>query len=232
MSNRDFTKVVTETFTNAREFCHVGVFIDKAVFGDPFQLESPTSGLVRTNTGISVIDRTQSVVNFKSPGSGRQRFVVGFGGSEDDVFAVKLMLQFGRHPAVDVMVVDLKNNTSKQVENENYLEYEMLQASIPEYMRDRVKFSSAPASGGLDFLFATLGEPTAAETVLVVGRGNTHRDATSPGTNDQAALGQLAAISLQLIREKALQVSLMIVQQKKEIHDDGMGRHKSVISNE
>lgn len=232
MSNRDFTKLVTETFTSARELCHVGVFIDKAVFGDPFHLESPTSGLFRTNTGISVIDRAQSAVNFKSPGNGRQRFVVAFGGREDDIFAVKLALQFARHPAVSLMVVDLQDHTTKQTENANYLEYEMVQASIPEHMKDRVDFSSAVDSGGLDFLFATLGEPTTAETVLVVGRGDINRDATSPGNNDQAALGQLAALSLQSIREKALQVSLMVVQGKRDNPDEELRRHKSLIGDD
>ena len=232
MSNRDFAKVVIETFANAREFCHVGVFIDKAVFGDLFQLESPTSGLVRTNTGISVIDRAQSVVNFKSPSSGRQRFVVAFGGSEDDIFAVKLALQFAKHPSVDVVVVDFQDNQYERTENANYLEYDLLQASMPEHMQYRVNFSSAAASGGLDFLFATLGEPTSAETILVVGRSGTHRDATSPSTTDQAVLGQLAAASLQLIREKALQVSLMIVQGRKESPDEELRRHKSMIADE
>ena len=232
MSNRDFAKLVTETFTKAQDVCHVGVLIDKAVFGDPFHLQSSTSGLVRTNTGVSMVDNTQSVVDFRLPSSGRQRFVVEFGGSEDDIFGIRLALQLARHPSVNVMVVDLKDNATIQTENANHLEYEMLQASIPEHMKERVVFSSAAESAALDFLFATLGEPTSAETVLVVGRGDANRDATIPGTNDQAALGKLAAASLQLIREKALQVSLMIVQGKRDSPDEPLRRHKSLIGDE
>jgi len=223
LANREFAKLVSETFEKARISSSVGVVVDKLVISQAPKLESPVVDrqawqLNRTNTGISVPDAGQSVINFKLADSGRQRLLVLYSGGEDSLFAVKLGLQFAKNDNVDLKV--LRPMVSKEADEEHedeLFEYKTLKSSVTAQMKQRVQFieSEGPAMGAV---IAALTEPSSAETLLILGRGSSDMslsmfDSASSVTNQ--ALGTLATSMLAELREKELNSSIMVVQKRR-----------------
>ena len=222
LTNREFTKLVMEIFDEARSFCHVCVFIDKAVFMSQEKIESSTIDrsnftLQRTNTGISVADRFQSVVNFRLPDSGRQHILVLYQGGDDDLYAVKLGLQLVRHDIVDLKIkkLGLKEEGS---DDGHHIDFDTLKASITDDMKERVTIDET-ATAALEAVTAAVNDPSSAETVVITGRGSVNMSASvlsSSNRADSKVLGAFATAFLYAIQEKSLKTGLIAVQAKKE----------------
>lgn len=225
LANREFSKLVAETFEKARNSSNVGVIIDKLVISQAPSAESPVaerSGaawqLSRTNTGINLADVGKSVINFKLADSGRLRLIVMFTGSDDDLFAVKLGLQFAKNDHVDLIVVRPAVTQDADDEHEDStFDYRTLRSSVPAYMTKRVHFMDSDNSAG-EAARASLSEPSSAETLLVVGRGGADMSLSTVSSysgNSSQILGSLATTMLTLLKEKDLNASLLVVQKRR-----------------
>ena len=225
LSNREFTKMVVETFEKARSFCHVGVLIDRGVFATQEKIESPTTDtapytLARTNTGISVAERNQSVVEFMLPDSGRQRIIVVVQGGDDDMYAVKLALQLARHDVVDLKIVKIGSKEDASDDGHDF-DFSIIKSGITESMKHRVIIEESDGEP-LQALIKAVNEPSAAETVTLMGRGSVDMSAsvqTTGSREDTRVLGPFATTVLSAVREKALKTGLMIVQARRDNDD-------------
>jgi Sodium/hydrogen exchanger family len=240
LANREFAKLVSETYEKARSFCHVGVFIDKTVMGKLEKVESPTVErppwqLTRTTTGISMADKMQSVVDFKLADSGRQRMIVLYQGGADDIFAVKFALQLARNEVVNLKII--RAGFSKEAEsNEDreHYEFDTVRASIPDKMQARVTFVDTETAA-LEAMLSAAHEPSSAETVIIIGRGSmdVSTSLTSTSSRDESrALGPLATSALSALRERAVGMGLMIVQAKCEPSEGELRRKTTNLSEE
>lgn len=238
LANREFAKLVSETYDKARHTCHVGVFIDKTVMGKTAQPDSPsaerpTRQLTRTPTGISMVEKMQSFVDFKLADSGRQRIIVLYQGGGDDVFAVKLALQLAKNKVVDLKILRAERyKEALEHEDSSDFEFETLRSSIPENMRDRVTFIDGETSV-LEAMLVAVSEPSSAETVVVVGRGSVDMSASAmvgSSRDDSRALGALATKALHTVKENALNAGLMIVQAKREAQEESLKRKATNLS--
>lgn len=222
LANREFCKLVAETFEKARNSSNVGVLVDKLVISPACQTETPvgergTWQLNRTNTGISVAGAGQSVINFKLADSGRQRLIVLYTGGDDDLFAVKLGLQFAKNDHVDLKVLRPLAGRDADDNQEDVFEYRTLKSSVPAYMAKRVQFEE-PDSTALEAVRTALSGPSSAETLLVVGRGTVDMSLSmvssySGGTGQ--ILGSFATSMLTVLKEKELTASLLVVQKRR-----------------
>lgn len=228
LANRPFAALVTETFEKARHSCHVGVFIEMTALEGPGTrtnspiTEKPTRQLSR------VPDLLESGVQFKLADNRRYRIVVLYQGGEDDLLAVKLALQLARSESVDLRVV--RAGTGDETDDEDYkhgpsddFEFNVMRAGIPESTKQRVDFIDLD-SVDREAVLTTLSEPTGgAETVMILGRGvhvGMSTMASTSSRDESQVLGPLAMVALNLIRDHALNVELMVVQAKREARDD------------
>lgn len=223
LANREFTKLAAETFEKARNSSNVGVLIDKLVISQSPKVESPIVEraawqLNRTNTGISVADAGQSVINFKLADSGRHRLIVLYTGGEDDLFAVKLGLQFAKNDQVDLKIVrPAAGRDAEEDHDDSTFEYKTLRSSVPAYMAKRVQFEDSD-NPALEAARAALSEPSSAETLLIVGRGAADVSLSmisSYSGNAAQVLGSLATSMLADCKEKELNASLLVVQKRR-----------------
>jgi hypothetical protein len=218
LGNREFAKLVLDMFEKARNFSSVGVMIDKLVISQASKPESPVaergawSSLQRTNTGISIADQGKSVINFQLQDSGRQRLVVVYAGGEDDLFAVKLGLQFARNDMVDLSILRVAVN--KDADEDDHFDYRAVKSTLPTAMQSRVRFMEVEASA-LEAVQTVLTEPTSAETLLIVGRGTADLSlsTTTSGYSTQA-LGSLATSMVQHLKDTNANASLLVVQKR------------------
>ncbi|RMZ75430.1 hypothetical protein DV737_g5286, partial [Chaetothyriales sp. CBS 132003] len=231
LSNRDFTKLASETYDKVRGFASVGVFIDSRVFERHGQLdasapERPTSTLQRSNTGLSISasEKGQAVLEFKLPDSGRQHIVAVYQPGHDDLYGVRLALQLARHSTVDVKIIkatggDDAASLSSSGYDHHDLDFKLATATITEEMRPRVRIEEAD-SGALEAVIAAVNEPSAAQKLVIIGRGSTgvSAGAVAPSSADSRVFGPLATAVLQTVREKALQTSLLVVQARRDPH--------------
>lgn len=225
LANREFARLVSDTFDKARNFSNVGVIIDKLVISQSLPEadsvatpDRPNFALNRTNTGISIADRNRSVIEFKLADSGRQRLIVLYTGGQDDLFAVKLGLQFAKNDSVDLKVI--KTTTNKEAdedEHEETFDYKTLKSSVPDHMKSRVRFIDSE-SGPTDAAVTAIKEPSSAETLLIVGRGSADLSlsaisSASSGVSG-SALGSLGTSLVHDLKEKKLNSSLLVVQKR------------------
>ena len=228
LHNREFAKLVSETFDKARDFCHVGVFIDKAVmiktaFPESPSMERPTRRLTRTATGISVTDKRPSMIDFKLADSGRERLIVLYQGGDDDLFAVRFGMQLARNEIVDLNVI--RAGVSSDDDSEDS-EFDTIKASIPAEMQSRVTFTD-DETAALEAALNAVHEPSSAETMVIVGRGSVDMSSsmqTTSSHNDHRALGPLSTTALHALRENGVNAGLMVVQAKRDIGEDGLKR--------
>ncbi|KAL2403939.1 K(+)/H(+) antiporter 1 [Exophiala dermatitidis] len=201
LANRDFGSMVTEVFKRARRTCHVAVFIDHSILGGPGaaghaeappqERQSPLQ-LSRTMTGKSTVEHINSTVQFKLPDSGRYRLVVVYQGSDDDLFAVRLGLQFAKNELVDLQILDARTDLDdddydEMIDDESPKEaeagphgarrhtdqeFELLRTRVPDAVRPRVSFTDLDSSShqGVGAVLEAIAQPSAAETIVMVGR--------------------------------------------------------------
>ena len=206
LANRQFSLLAAETFEKARGTCHVGVVLEKAILcplarDDMSKPESPvaersiTRQLSRTLTGISLADQMKSIVHFKLSDSGRYRlFALYQSGSEDDLFAVRIALQFAKNDLVDLKILNIRHSGSdktnaaisneheKNVESKHSQtlktpadhEFESLRSTISTCeSNSRVTILDMDVSS-IEAITTALSEPSSAETLLIVGRGTAY----------------------------------------------------------
>ncbi|RMZ86357.1 hypothetical protein DV736_g6419, partial [Chaetothyriales sp. CBS 134916] len=229
LSNREFTKLVSETYDKLHGFAHVGVFIDSGVFETQTQLDSggperPTLMLQRSNPGLSVSssENVQAVVEFKLPGSGRQRIVAVYQHGHDDLHGVQLALQLARHSTVDLKIIKATGGDDEESSDDDHhdLDFKIATATITEEMRRRVKIEEAKSTA-LEAVIAAVNEPSTAQKLVIIGRGSI---GASSGTvtlssSDSRVFGPWATAVLQTVREKGLKTSMMVVQARRDPHD-------------
>ncbi len=248
LANRAFASLTSELFDKAQETCHVGVVLDKTVLcrPDPAHFEStsptaerPTRQLSRTMTGISMIDQANSTVHFNQVhgDTGRYRLLVVYEGmGQDDLFAVRFGLQLAKNTMVDLKVLVVPtahgngdefeisrkggNKTKQNVGDE----FEMLRSSVPDVTADRVSFVDLAAGiSSLDAVTTAIAEPSAAETVVLLGRNASERTpmlaAASSSREESRALGSLATSLVNVISERTLSAGLLVMQAKRDVED-------------
>ena len=242
LANSAFSSLTAEVFRKAHDSFSVGVFIDKATLSateEAPSTNSPTETrtgkpLARTVTGMSVVEQTNPTVHFKLSDSGRYRLFVLYNGSEDDLYAVKLGLQFVRNDAVDLVILNVRpsipTHDHDDIEHESELkssrhgpharpgdfEFETLRP-LPTSLNARVTFIDLDISA-LDAITTAIAEPSAAETIVLLGRSISASSSSAAAagsgsaTLDTRALGPLATHLVRAIREKGLATGLLVVQ--------------------
>lgn len=195
LANSAFSSLAAEVFRKAHDSCSVGVFIDKTALtaDDPLSTTSPvetrtTKPLARTVTGMSVVEQTNPTVHFRLSDSGRYRLFVLYNGSEDDLYAVKLGLQFARNDAVDLIILNVRPAPPQHHEYDDGddhavdeikglgatrprpgdFEFETLRP-VPASLNARVTFVDLDIAA-LDAITSAVAEPSAAETIVLLGR--------------------------------------------------------------
>lgn len=232
LANREFARLVTETFEKARNSSNIGVIIDKQVISPSPQISSPSEErpawqLNRTTTGISVADRKQSVIEFQLPDSGRQRLIVLYTGGEDDLFATKLGLQFAKNESVDLKVIKVSTHSDgEEDDHDDSFDFTTLKTSVPDNMKGRVQFVDSGASP-LEAVTTALREPSAADTLVILGRGSSDLSlsvVSSAGSGSSPALGSLATNMVHELKDKKLNASLLVVQKKASAPASGLNK--------
>ncbi|KAL2428794.1 K(+)/H(+) antiporter 1 [Exophiala dermatitidis] len=205
LANREFGSMVTEVFKRARRTCHVAVFIDHSILAgagaaraeSPLQERQSPLHLSRTMTGKSTLEHINSTVQFKLPDSGRYRLIVVYQGSNDDLFAVRLGLQFAKNDLVDLQILDARtaldnDDYDEMIDDESPKdaeaglhgarrhtdqEFQLLRTRIPDAVQPRVSFTDLEPAGhqsvfGLSVraVLEAIAQPSAAETIVMVGR--------------------------------------------------------------
>ena len=101
------------------------------------------------------------------------------------------------------------------------LDFNILRAGITDDMKARTVIEEID-SGALEALLSAINDPSAAETVVILGRASVDMSASfqSPSSReDTRVLGPFATNVLHTIKEKSVQAGLMIVQGKRETEE-------------
>ncbi|KEF56978.1 uncharacterized protein A1O9_07168 [Exophiala aquamarina CBS 119918] len=266
LANMEFSSLAAEIFRKAHDTCSVGVLIDKtALTAENSTTDSSAEAraprpLARTLTGVSVAEQLKSSVHFKLSDSSRYRLFVLYSGSDDDLYAVKLGLQLVKNEAVDLIILNVRptpvphdddegdhvleikdsgNGGAAKSRNADF-EFETIRTSLLHFLRRRVTFVDLDISP-LDAITAAIAEPSAAETIVLIGRG---APASSSGAlfnslsnsgilgggssstavaGDSRALGPFATRLVRSVREKGLATALLVVQARRQIDDEAVG---------
>lgn len=248
LANKQFATLAAEMFEKVRHMCHAGVIIEKATMSeaDPDRAESPVQEriprLSRTPTGImSLAEHVNSTVHFKLGDSGRYRLFVLYQGSEDDLFGVRLGLQLAKNEMVDLKIVNARLDEVDMIKQAGGAsgdaqppssttadadrEFEMVRTSIADCLSDRVTITDL-AMSGFEALSSAIAEPSAAETIIIVGRNTSIRDsslsasASGSSRDESRALGARATTLVKAIRQRKFHTGLLIVQAKREEEED------------
>ncbi|KIX07737.1 uncharacterized protein Z518_02391 [Rhinocladiella mackenziei CBS 650.93] len=248
LANRAFAALAGEMFEKARETCHVGVVVDKSLLCGPSACsaespiqERPTRQLSRTLTGISLAEQMNSTIHFKLSDSGRYRLFALFQGGEDDLFAVRFALQLAKNECVDLRILSARVDEVEESHKETGVhtpkmaadfEFETLRVSIPEILTERVTVVDVDISG-LEAVTTAIAEPSAAETVVILGRSTAATPdhslsnsmilgGGSSSRDDSRTLGPLATSVVKAVREKQLHTGLLVVQARREADEAGL----------
>ncbi|KIV82501.1 hypothetical protein PV11_04605 [Exophiala sideris] len=248
LANRAFAGLAGEIFGKAWNTCHVGMVLDKTVLCTPdlSSVDSPVldragrQQLSRTVTRVSVVDQAhaQSTVHFPLAHSERYRLLVLYQGSQDDLFAVRFGLQLAKNEMVDLTIfshmhggasddeIDVlkgsRDRTRAAAKASVEHEFDVLRASVPTALADRVTFVDIDSGiSGVDAVAEAVAEPCAAETFVVVGRSVAHwQSSTSIGASSSSssreALGPVATRFVKVIRENSLSAGLLVMQARRD----------------
>lgn len=258
LANRPFTGLASEVFEKARETCHVGMVIDKTVLStpDPSNADSAVQDrggrqqLSRTVTKVSVLDQAQSTVTFRLADSERYRLIVLYQGSQDDLFAVRFGLQLVKNEMVDLKVFstvrgsasddeieEIKGSSRRAPEPSAEYDFDVLRASVPAALADRVTFVDLDFGvSGVDAIAVTVAEPSAAETFVVVGRSTMSSQSSTMGVgassssrDERGVLGPVATQLVKTIREKALNAGLLVMQARRDGDEASAAANTTVV---
>ncbi|KAK5451955.1 hypothetical protein LTS15_007678 [Exophiala xenobiotica] len=222
---------------------------------DPAHFEStlpaadrPTRQLSRTMTGIGMIDQANSTVHFNQvhADTGRYRLLVVYRGmGPDDLFAVRFGMQLAKNAMVDVKVLVVPFNAYGDDDGDEFEisikggngnktnehastahEFEILRSSTPDFLADRLTFIDLAAGiSCLEAVTTAIAEPSAAETVVLLGRNASSEltamqgAVTGSSREESRVLGSMATSLVNVIRERTLSAGLLVVQAKRDVED-------------
>ncbi|KAM5354054.1 hypothetical protein ACJ41O_000704 [Fusarium nematophilum] len=217
LSNGDFSQLMTNIFDHARSVAAVGLFIDSTLL-DPTDSENrPTRMLSRQISGLSKSDvQDPTAIRFHSAESRRKKGIrVLYTGTDDDVYAFRLALQFAQNENIDVDIVSLPDKDASED-----LHFSQIKATIPDSVVDRVSFSEL--SGGDNTSVAASLLATQPEdkqfTIFILGRSVTGLAGDSSGSGSVSIRGTLGSVPASLAKEikrtATANVSILVVQAK------------------
>ncbi|KAH7144271.1 Sodium/hydrogen exchanger family-domain-containing protein [Dactylonectria estremocensis] len=232
LANGDFALLMSNIFTQARSVAAVGLFVDSTLLdptdteigAGPRQLSRQISGMSRSEA------QDPSTVKFHSAESRKKKVIrVLYSGSADDVYAVRLALQFAQNEHVNVEIVSLEDN-----QNHLDMQFARIKASVPEGVSDRVTFTEIP--GETTSIAANLlsSQPQDKQsTTFILGRSvpSVGNDASgSSSGNIRNTLGSVAASLTEEIKKTASSnMSLLVVQARHVATDRPSVKRKASV---
>ena len=160
-------------------------------------------------------------------------------GSEDDLFAVRFGLQLAKNETVDLKILSVRavDGDSDEIDGvgketgfrktNSDCEFETLRASIPGSIARRVSIVDLSLSG-IEAVSKAISEPSAAETILLIGRSMAHTTFTlashaivlgGSSRDETRALGPLATSVIKFVREKRLNTGLLVLQARRHVDE-------------
>ncbi|KAJ4321753.1 hypothetical protein N0V84_005186 [Fusarium piperis] len=235
LANGDFTQLMANIFDHAKPVAAVGLFIDSTLL-DPTDSEiRPTRLLSRQISGISKSDvQDPTAIRFHSAESRRKKCIrVLYTGSEDDVYAFRLALQFAQNENIDVDIISLPDKDASED-----LHFNQIKSTIPDSIVDRIKFTELSSERTATIASSLLSsQPEDKQsTIFILGRSVTALGGDSSGSGSSSIRGTLGSVPASLANEikrtATSNVSLLIVQAKQAAPErTGLNRKPSTASN-
>ncbi|KAF7542398.1 hypothetical protein G7Z17_g11610 [Cylindrodendrum hubeiense] len=238
LANGDFALLMNNIFDQARPVAAVGIFVDSTLL-EPTDTETgarPTRQLSRQVSGVSRSEiQDPPTVKFHSAESRRKRSVrVLYTGAEDDVYAVRLALQFAQNEHVNVEIISLEGKHG--IED---IQFQHIKTNMPGPIAGRVAFTEIPREEVASSIASSLlsSQPQdAPSTTFILGRSVTSLINDNPGqssTSIRATLGSVAAyLATEIKRTATPNVSLLVLQAKQVATEKpGINRKASVYTN-
>ncbi|RSL80706.1 hypothetical protein CEP52_017336 [Fusarium oligoseptatum] len=217
LANGDFTQLMASIFDHAKPVAAVGLFIDSTLL-DPTDADSrPTRFLLKQTSGISKSEvQDPTAVRFHSAESRRKKCIrVLYAGTEDDVFAFRLALQFAQNENIDVEIVSLPDKDSSEDTR-----FSQIKSTIPESIIGRINFTKLSSERNATIVSSLLSsQPEDKQsTIFILGRSATTvgGDSSDVGSNGiRNTLGSVSAsLADEIKRTATANVSLLVVQAK------------------
>ncbi|KAI8717641.1 Na-H-Exchanger domain-containing protein [Fusarium sp. LHS14.1] len=234
LANGDFTQLMANIFDYAKPIAAVGLFIDSTLL-DPTDSDiRPTRVLSRQISGISKSDvQDHTAIRFHSAESRRKKCIrVLYTGSEDDVYAFRLALQFAQNENIDVEIIYLPDKDASED-----LHFNQIKSTIPVSIVDRINFTELSSERTATIASSLLSsQPEDKQsTIFILGRSVTALDGDSSGSGSSNIRGTLGSIPSSLANEikrtATSNVSLLIVQAKQTVPGGtGLNRKPSTAS--
>ncbi|KAM0430905.1 hypothetical protein ACHAPT_005539 [Fusarium lateritium] len=234
LANGDFTQLMANIFDHAKPVAAVGLFIDSTLL-DPTDTDArPTRLLSRQVSGISKSDvQDPTAIRFHSAESRRKKCIrVLYTGTEDDVYAFQLAIQFAENENIDVEIISLPDKDSSED-----LHFSQIRSTIPDSIVDRINFTELPSERNATIASSLLSsQPEGKQsTIFILGRSVTTLGGDSSGSGSSSIRGTLGSVPASLANEikrtATANVSLLIVQAKHVAGErTGLNRKPSVAS--
>jgi hypothetical protein len=236
LANKAFASFVDETFAKAGN-THIGVFVDRSILPASRSLRSrvqdrPTRTLARSNTGISLHSNHETQLPVLAPSNTGYHLLVPFSGGEDDCFAVRLALQIAHNEDVTATILLMTEPSSSAMESKNATDdaaffFRAMKSNLPAELVARVIFEECvgqvaeilkSAITGLDRAFSVGDKP---EQIILYGLSSTLD--TKVRSADRPGVGVLNPTITTVLQETGFDMSLLVVQAKKEDEQNGTG---------
>ncbi|KAJ3531784.1 hypothetical protein NM208_g8724 [Fusarium decemcellulare] len=217
LANGDFAQLMINIFDHARSVAAVGLFIDSTLL-DPADSDArPTRVLSRQISGLSNSEvQDPTAVRFHSAESRRKKCIrVLYTGTDDDIHAFRLALQFAQNENIDVEIISLPD---KDVFED--LHFSRIKSTIPDSIIDRVNFTELPSDSGASVASSLLNsQPQDKQsTIFILGRSVTVLPDDSSGSGATSIRGTLGSVPASLAKEikrtGTPNVSILVVQAK------------------
>ncbi|KAJ4213762.1 hypothetical protein NW759_010761 [Fusarium solani] len=217
LANGDFTQLMANIFDHAKPIAAVGLFIDSTLLDPTDSDVRPTRALSRQISGISKSDvQDPTAIRFHSAESRRKKCIrVLYTGSEDDVYAFRLALQFAQNENIDVDIISLPDKDASED-----LHFSHIKSTIPDSIADRVHFTELSSERDATIASSLLSsQPEDKQsTIFILGRSVTALGGDSSGSGSSSIRGTLGSVPASLANEikrtATPNVSLLIVQAK------------------
>ncbi|EEU39445.1 uncharacterized protein NECHADRAFT_104735 [Fusarium vanettenii 77-13-4] len=224
LANGDFTQLMANIFDHAKPIAAVGLFIDSTLLDPTDSDVRPTRVLSRQISGISKSDvQDPTAIRFHSAESRRKKCIrVLYTGSEDDVYAFRLALQFAQNENIDVEIISLPDKDASED-----LHFNQIKSTIPDSIVDRINFTELS-------LLSSQPEDKQS-TIFILGRSVAALGGDSSGSGSSNIRGTLGSVPSSLANEikrtATSNVSLLIVQAKQTAPGGtGLNRKPSTAS--
>ncbi|KAH6892430.1 Sodium/hydrogen exchanger family-domain-containing protein [Thelonectria olida] len=214
LANGEFANLVHSIFDQARSVTGVGVFVDDTLldYGD-----GETGGHLSRQPSTRSRSEThgRTAVKFQSADRQRKKKVCAlYTGSMDDLYAVRLALQFAHNETTHAQIVSLKDT-----HGEYDTQFERVKSHVPEGIMHKVVFTEVDRHAG-SFTQHLLGSQSqdGHSTTFLVGRSVPKSTTEASGSGSHglgASLGVVASSLVGEIRKAgATNMSLLVVQSR------------------